>query len=204
MSSQGILRFDRQQLEKEIGSLTRSQRIAFLLSIAERFIPYYLRFHKEEAWGEPKLLRAALDVVWATLAGQAAKVDLQALGEEILRVCPDTEKFEGPSVGMALAACSAAVYLLRFIQKDSVEHVLESAQAAVDAVDGYAGWILFPDHVGEDTRQMWQQQLEHPLTQAELRRQKDDLFLLSQKGSLDPGALRELKTRWTEKDTAAG
>lgn len=191
-----MLQFDPEQVQRDSESLTRAQSIAFLLSVAERFYPYYLDFNRQHRWGEPHLLRQALDAGWSSLAGDAPEVDVRQLSDAVLRACPDTEVFEGLNAEMALAACSTAVYLLWYIQTEAADNLLQSAQAAADAVDGYVGWLLFPDYTGEDTRGMWQQRSKHPFMQGELRRQRDDIHLLREKGSIDHGVINELRSRW--------
>ncbi|MFB2919332.1 MULTISPECIES: DUF416 family protein [Aerosakkonema] len=61
---------DLEALEKELEGLPPLHRVAFAASICERLLPNYDVFYREEAWGDPSILRTALDEVWQILQGK--------------------------------------------------------------------------------------------------------------------------------------
>jgi hypothetical protein len=62
--------FDPDELRKLLLGLGAQQRLAFGLACSERLYPNYVVFADEQGWGEPKTLRAALDLAWDAVLGQ--------------------------------------------------------------------------------------------------------------------------------------
>ena len=59
--------FDLDTLEKELKKLPHLHRVAFATSICERMLPIYNAFCRMENWGDPSVLRKALDEIWQIL-----------------------------------------------------------------------------------------------------------------------------------------
>jgi hypothetical protein len=57
-------------LKKELEGISPLHRVAFAASLCERVLPNYSAFSREEGWGDPSVLRAALDEVWQILLGK--------------------------------------------------------------------------------------------------------------------------------------
>ncbi len=64
-----VLKFDEQQLTRDLVALPASHRVAFAASCCERLVPNYQAFALMEDWGNPRLLRRALDAAWKTAEG---------------------------------------------------------------------------------------------------------------------------------------
>jgi uncharacterized protein YjaG (DUF416 family) len=130
--------FDPDLLEHEISRLPRAHRVAFAAACCERLLPNYAAFVREVHWGEPGLLRSALDYIWSAIAG--GSVD----GEEIHRlirqcedVIPDTEDFETSLVSAALDAGTAVIGTLRALLDGDTKHVVGVASYCRDTVHMY-------------------------------------------------------------------
>lgn len=54
-------------LEKELEGLPPLHRVAFAASCCERLLPNYNAFYFLENWGDPSVLRTALNEVWQIL-----------------------------------------------------------------------------------------------------------------------------------------
>lgn len=186
--------FDGERMRSAVRNLTREGRLAFALSCAERLFPNYAAFSAEVGWGDPSMVRRALDLGWLHLAKANAEVAAEGvrLRSLIDEVTPDTEDFDVPSVSAALDAAAAAHVVLCLLESDLVELVVRVASLCRDTVDIYVGELaseaegqfahLDPGHE--------QQILKHPFMQAELRRQREDLDLLA-------------NSRWSPDDLAA-
>lgn len=188
--------FDPEYVRHAVEKLDKSRRLAFLLSLAERFYPAYASFSRMREWGSPTVLAHAIDEAWDVLEGNQAIQMIKSTEKAVLDVTPDTEMFEGADVPLALAACAIVVYLIRFVRTQDPSSLVQAAQSAADAVDSYAGWLLFGGYSGEDTREMWDQQKSHPVVQRELQSMEEDLDFLQQLPSLDGYGLRLIQKRF--------
>jgi uncharacterized protein len=181
-----FVEFDKEALCKKIRLLDDDQRLAYSILIAERFWQNYQPFHRQQSWGNPSLLRKAIDLAWTSFFDLELAIDLGELIERLDKITPDSEDFAGKNAELAISAAIVVTYLIYFLQTRDAENICHQAQAAFEAVDNYAGWDLWEDRGVILTPEMEQQLRDHPLVQQELRRQVDDLELV---GSLELGTI---------------
>ena len=187
--------FDADQLKSRLKALTHLQRFAFLLSICERLSPNYRYFSAAEGWGDPELLREALDLAWSFLQGVDVSARAEALGEKMEENTPDTDDFDSVFVSSALDAAVCTSNLLGLIRSDDVVSVVEGASLARDTVDMYVQELLA---LAPGDRYLEAKILDHPLMKRELLRQSQDVELLAAADLRQSSVVAELKKRWRD------
>lgn len=93
-----------------------AQRIALAVSMAERWLPAYKAFSKENQWGAPVTLERAVQSVWNCVLGhELSRKDRQLHQKRVSENTPDFEDFEcveaiatSAMIGWALNCCSSA------------------------------------------------------------------------------------------------
>jgi len=87
-------------------------RVAFAVTIAEKLYPNYVAFSKNKNWGDPNVLRGALDEIWKSIEeGQLMKNDsVVQLRKKIEDVTPDMDEFGSEIQGSLALDAAAAVY----------------------------------------------------------------------------------------------
>ena len=173
---------DKEALKEKIELLNDDQRLAYSLLIAERVWQNYVPFHEHQHWGDPSLLKKAIDIAWASFFDLELAIDLNVLIKRLDEITPDSEDFVGKYAEQATSAAIVVTYLVYFLQTQAIEYIGHQNQAAFEAVYGYAGWELWGDQSLIMTPEMEEQLRNHPLVQQELQRQISDLELV---GSLN-------------------
>jgi uncharacterized protein len=169
--------FDQDALRKVLVGLAPQQRLAFGLACSERLYPNYVAFAREQSWGEPESLRAALDLAWDAVLGQPASPEsVRELKKKVEDAEPDTEDFGTILVSSALDAAATAGLVLRLLEADDLDFAVEIASLARDTVDMYVQAI---EHLDPSDTALEKRILLHRLMQEELRRQRDDLRMLA-------------------------
>ncbi|HXR99129.1 MAG TPA: DUF416 family protein, partial [Pyrinomonadaceae bacterium] len=73
---------------------TREQRIALAAATAERWLPVYESFSQEEEWGDPSILKRALEAVWnCALGKKLTSKDHKLHKNRVNENCPHTDDF---------------------------------------------------------------------------------------------------------------
>lgn len=125
--------FDRSELKKRLQTLPQWKQAAFALAACERLFPFYLKFSSATKWGDPAVLRRAIDLAWESMRSDcqfrapsqaATKAEAQA---------PDTEDFSSEYTSAALDAALSVANLMRILEHFDLELVLEIAQASFDS-----------------------------------------------------------------------
>lgn len=129
--------FDEEDLANSLSELSGDGRVAFGLLCCERMIPNYVVFSKQNAWGDPAILRKTLDACWEGLIDESAGIDLTTLKAQCDQSAPDTEQFQTILVSSALDAVAAAATLTDLLTTRDVEHAVTIASLARDTVDLY-------------------------------------------------------------------
>lgn len=137
---------DESRLDRAIGKLGRDierlpavARAAFFATCGEALIPLYERFHLRTGWGEPRLLRAALDAAWRWVELDE-EIDDASLLDQLADLAPHGDDFDAPPSTEAQDAVICVDVAVR-----------HAAGLAVDpGVVHYAvePWIVRPDDGG--------------------------------------------------------
>lgn len=207
--------FDEGKLTQALRELPVKHRVAFAASCCERLFPNYQAFTVMENWGNPKVLRQALDEVWQFLKEDAlSKEHIHGLIQACEAVIPDTEDFITIFTGAAGDAAAAILYTLESCLDGSPERLALVGRVAISTLDDYLytvndlafGWdLLAPNEWGQLTPSMrielvkhYQQELDKwiqqaPLMRAELAKQQQDLEALKAHTVLDPDFLEQMR-----------
>lgn len=187
--------FDETKLAQALSALPGRHQIAFAAACCERLIPNYHAFALMEDWGDPALLRQALDEIWSDLEGETfPKSSFRVLIAACKAVTPDTEDFTSFLTGAALNAAAAIIYTLESCLDGDAELVAMVGRVAVNTIDEYLSLVNDPivgSHAAEATFDTWLQQA--PLMIAELEKQQQDLVALQSHATLDLHFLMELR-----------
>lgn len=167
--------FEDDRLRLALGEIDAWRQIAFMTLCCERMVPNYERFASESGFGDPRLLREAVGAAWEWLETGRIRMELQQLRAAIEEKTPNTELFSSPFTSAALDAASAVSVLLDALEHPEAADPVGVASLARDSVDLYVQEIEDLDPQRPDLEGVIQ---EHPLMQAELMRQRDDLARL--------------------------
>ncbi len=184
--------FDEDRLQQSLARLDAWKRVAFMALSCERMVPNYDRFTADSGFGDPKVLRRGIDAAWSCLELARVPDALKSLRALVEQQAPNTEEFSSPFTSAALDAANAVASLLDAVNEPDGADPIEVASLARDTVDLYVQEIenLDPNDGGlEDAIRC------HPLMQAELRRQRDDLDYLERWTSSQREAARQLRAR---------
>jgi|tagenome__1003787_1003787.scaffolds.fasta_scaffold20573182_2 uncharacterized protein YjaG (DUF416 family) len=178
------------EIKSRLEALAPRKRLAFACSVCERMVPNYETFATIENWGEPAVLRRALDSAWALAEGSDVP-DVDDLIEELDGASPDTEDFDSLFTSPALDAASALTVTLE-AATDSMDGLGEIVDLATDTVD------LFLHNTGRVHAQDADRELQiaqHPLMRRELEQQQRALDALERCPELDASFLRKLRAQ---------
>jgi uncharacterized protein YjaG (DUF416 family) len=184
--------FDPISLKHGLDQLTAMRRVVFGAACCERLLPNYAAFAHEVQWGQPEILRAALDYVWHVIdSGNVDRAEINRLVEECDAVIPDTEDFDTSSVSAALDAGSAVVETLRALLDGDSQRIVDVASFCRDTVHMY---IQDRDQLDYDSDPLFETKImQDPLMERELGRQSAVLSELLNTRVFDRAMLNRLR-----------
>lgn len=184
--------FDEDRLRQSLARLDPWKRVAFMALCCERMAPNYDRFAADSGFGDSQVLRRGVDAAWSWLESDRAPDDLKSVRARAEQQAPDTERFSSPFTSAALDAANAVASLLDAVGKSDGADPVEVASLARDTVDLYVQEI---ENLDPNDRGLEDAIRRHPLMQAELRRQRDDLNFLERWTGSRSDAARQLRTK---------
>lgn len=110
------------------------QQAAVAATLMERMLPNYQLFSEVMNYGDAKLLRHTLDLVWEWLSVKKAKINFPRLADELAEVVPEVNHFDCFGVYPAIDTATALDSMLSAISnKDGTEfiNVAKISQASV-------------------------------------------------------------------------
>lgn len=122
-----------ERIDEQVAVLPARQVAAYFASAAERLMPLYEGFVNRERWGDPDVLRRALDSVWAALERNEV-ANWSTLLVEVEMQTPHGDDFDSDHVIFAQDACigvDAAIQALLGTQKpQGADFVFEALRVA--------------------------------------------------------------------------
>lgn len=168
-----VYEFDISYFEKIISSFNDDRRLAFGLLCCERLYPNFVRFSLKFQWSNSSILRGIIDFAWKYLLTENNKDNIVVYKKQCDDLAPDTEKFETILVSSALDSVVSVSLLLDIIATpDNMKPVIEILNLATDTVDMFVQEFENMDSCDSNLENKIKL---HPLMQAELKQQRDDL-----------------------------
>jgi uncharacterized protein len=185
--------FDEERLRRSLRQLAPWQRIVFMVQVGERMIPNYRHFSAETGFGNVSALRGAFDAAWIWIESKRLPDNIAELREACEQQAPDTERFRSPYTSAALDAANVAAIVLEGLERPDEARPVDVASLARDTVDLFVQerMNLDPNAPGFE-----EALLRHSLMQRELRRQREDLEVLTKWSGTRETAGRELRARF--------
>lgn len=186
-------------LEKEIEKLPPLHRIAFAASICERMLPNYSTFAREAGWGNPSILRVALDEVWQILQGKPLdEPKIYQLMEECSNNSPSgDDSYDShylPEAEVAVIAISNTLYLCL---EPTPERTIGVARQAEETLFSFISLLASLKASGSwDKKTLAEQEKEvasHQFTLREIAKEKEDIQRLTEVEILDREFLESLR-----------
>lgn len=190
-------KFDEVALKQRLQSMQDWQIIAFTSLCCERMLPNFNIFSKETLFGDPLILRKAIDVAWRYIEDQQFPPDLNGLKYLVRLQAPDTELFSSQLTSSALDAANAAAILLDSLEFPKVENAVEVACLSRDTVDIH---IQLERCLDPNSPTLEDDILSDSLMQQELLFQNDDLNQIEKlpnEPSLAVNILRQIAKKYT-------
>ncbi len=165
--------------------LSPACQLAYGLACCERHFQQHVAFHQEEQWGNPAVLRQAIDTGWELATGEQIVPVAQELLAECMSSIPHSDQFSTPSADYAQNAAIMVAHVVEFMIRNDVKYIVMTATLARDLVDAR---VQITENLDpSDSRLEWKI-ADHPLMQAELRCQIETLDVL--KGIRDSAGLK--------------
>ncbi len=183
--------FDPNAISVVLVALSKGHRIAFCGAVAERLIPNYEAFSREEGWGNIRVLRKGLNTVWDCAVGASpSQADVVALLQECDSVTPEPGEFDSDLASAALDAANAVSAALSCCVDGDPAHCADVATYARDTVDMY---VQIRGDVDSNDPDLEAKIRTHPLMIHEMERQRSDLRLLQAATDLEAAIVQRLK-----------
>ena len=167
--------------------LSHWHQVTFAAALLERMLPNYQMFSEAANFGEAKILRNQLDIIWQWLAdSRAVKINTDAQLTKLVPQTPDPEAFDFFGVFPALDACMGLTTLWQLMQVKpakkgktdplELEDIQSISRLSHNSVSRYVELLLAEELCDElDGEQaIGQAQIdEHPLMQWEMDTQHE-------------------------------
>ncbi|KGK00188.1 YjaG family protein [Thalassotalea sp. ND16A] len=161
-------------------NLSLWQQTAFAAALLERMLPNYQMFSQAVDFGDFKLLRNQLDLVWQRLSQGKIKINFAVQLEKLEDEIPDVDNYDFLGVYSALDTCMALGSLLQGMQDKDDEIIANVSLLSQSSVSYYLEILLASELELQDDIVINQQDIEqHPLMQWEIASQKELFELLT-------------------------
>jgi len=156
-------------------NLSQWQQIAFCSALLERMLPNYKMFSDVEAFGEFKVIRNQLDLVWQWLdKNNRCKINFTAQLTKLEEQTPNPEHFNTFGVFPALDVCMALMSLLQGMQDKDDEGFFNVSRLSANSVSFYVELLLSEALDNQDEALISEDDVsEHPLTEWEVESQTE-------------------------------
>lgn len=142
------------------------QLAAFCAAISERLYPNYALFSQVSEFGQPQVLRTALDKIWDRLSNRCGAVNFETQMEKVDAVTPEADDFDIYGVYPALDACVALITTLNQMVEASHQDAWQISQLSLQGIETYLEVIADAELSDEDLVRFIS---THPLLEIEQR-----------------------------------
>lgn len=182
-------------VKTDLSTLSLWQQTAFSAALLERMLPNYQMFSQAAEFGDAKVLRNQLNLIWQRLEQSQIKINFSVQLEKLETEIPDVENFDFFGVYPALDTCMAIGSLLQGMQDNDPDTILNVSLLSISSVSYYVGLLLANEHAQEDEIIIAEQDInQHPLMIWELETQQElyDLLTISKENKNTCQALKKL------------
>jgi uncharacterized protein YjaG (DUF416 family) len=174
----------------ELKGLDIIKQAAFAYLTCERLYPNYVYFSDNYNFGNPSVLREAIDFIYRNLfEGNVNKNKVYSLVKEVGKNTPDTEDFSVIFVSSALDACTCILDSLDFLLTKDFAKITYISTYGVDTADMYIREI---ENIELSDKNFRQRVNEHPLMQKEVAIQRGIITFLLNRKSIDYNDIQTL------------
>ncbi|RDV24198.1 DUF416 family protein [Alteromonas aestuariivivens] len=166
-----------------VRALSGWQAVAFSAALLERMLPNYQLFCELTEFGDAKLCRGCLDLVWESVVAPKSKINFALQLEKVEEVTPDTADFDSFGVYPAIDACMALAALVNLILKEDEQGAVVVSKLSQGSVEAY---LLASEEADDDSVK------QHPLMQFEVAIQ-NELLDCAERGRNPAETARALK-----------
>lgn len=129
---------------ESLAKLPIKQQAAFAAYLCERMLPNYQLFSQQSQWGDPSILRGALDVCWEKITHNKNS-QWARWAEKLSEVNPTPEQFDQLGVYPANAACTALQCLLQAFSEKDEQAFFDVAQLSKSSLAHYLELGVYAD-----------------------------------------------------------
>lgn len=182
----------RNLLHSRLEKLANCQNWVFIACLCERMYPNYQLFCQQTQFGDEKLYRSILDLLWEALLVKDAKINFDSQLEKLAEVIPVAGQFDLYGVYPAIDACAALSEALHArLSGEVIEHTIAVSEISLHTV---AALVMT-----ESEREMNEAELGAlPIIQDELDLQWQIFSLLVESEVPDLELIRELRAELRE------
>ncbi|MBP0029423.1 DUF416 family protein [Roseofilum sp. Guam] len=193
--------FNLSELNTVLDELPPLHRLAFAASMCERMLPIYDVFCQQEKWGNPQVLREALDEAWRILQAQTPDIPkINQLQRQMDEIAPDADNCRfSRFIFEAQMACSVIDLILEINLNIDSQKVVKIAEYITDTIDSFLTLEKDtddPDWPAKPLEEQRQYIANHRLAKQEIAKQKEDLQRLKEAKILDTEILEWLRTSY--------
>lgn len=133
-----------------LAKLSQWQQTAFCCALLERMLPNYAMFSQAADFGDIKVLRNQLDLIWQRLdKNQKVKINYDAQLGKLEEQTPNPELFDFFGVFPALDVCMSLMSLLQAMQSSEGNEYNQVSKLSENSVSYYVE-LLLVDEAGEE------------------------------------------------------
>jgi uncharacterized protein YjaG (DUF416 family) len=169
-------------IQLPLTKLSQWRQIAFSAALLERLIPNYQMFAEHAEFGEFKVLRNQLDVVWLWLdKNNRSKINYDAQINKLEPQIPDPEAFDFFGVFPAIDATMALMSLLQAMQDKDLASAPTVSRLSENSVSYYVELLLAEEKQQNDDSEITVKEIEeHPLMEWEFDTQNELFYALQE------------------------
>jgi uncharacterized protein len=188
---------DRDQIFQTVQTIPFPQRLAFVATCCERFVPDYYAFAHLSKGGDPGLIMGALDGVWSFLKGKSLdEKHIHTLRYSFSSLIDHTEENASVYGLQAFWAIAALDATLQYCLDQQIKSVFDVIELRINALLAYLRDVNYPskNFLTRDEQLIFDDWIYRaPLLRAELKKQREDLDTLKSCERLDSEFLDSLR-----------
>ena len=152
-----------------LNTLSQWQQIAFCGALLERMLPNYKMFSEAQEFGDYRVVRNQLDLIWQWLdKNNRCKINFSAQLTKLEEQTPNPEHFDSFGVFPALDVCMALMSLLQAMQDKDDEGMSNVGRLSHNSVSFYVELLLAEELDAQSEDEISAEQIsEHPVMQWE-------------------------------------